>query len=78
MLPRPPITSTRRPPRAARALDDVALLAEVAGRQAGVALRLADLDRDRLALRDQGEDLAIDLSEGRAQLVEGRHARMVS
>ena len=45
------------------ALDDVALLPVVARRDAGVALDLADLLRERLALGDEREDVAIDLTE---------------
>ena len=54
----------------ARALDDVALLAVVTRRDAGVALGLPDLLRDSLPTRDEREDVAIDLAELGAQGVQ--------
>jgi hypothetical protein len=44
--------------------------AVVARRDPGVPLDLADALRDRLAARDQRQDLAIDLAELAAKLIE--------
>src|SRR6185503_5867840 len=54
----------------AGALDDVLLLAVIAGRQAGLALDVPDALRDGLAAGHKREDLAVDVAELDAERVE--------
>ena len=56
--------------RRARALDHVLLLAVIAGRDAGIALDLADPLCDGLPPGDQRQDVAVDLAELGAERVK--------